>query len=586
MRSLAHRWSFIAFLLLAQCSDSAEDPKLVALRDAGAACKAALAEADYAGAAAGAQATLDQSSIAAADPALADQLRFCGALARTFDKLNESSTFIKKFAEAMTDLFQARQAPGAYGAQANTLESTILDNVLTAVLVPLITDLEGITADLATVASHGDFHWRAERLPVQIAGNELFDAAGAYDAGELEILRGLVGSVLGALYSLEGLDYRVNIAAVVEYAKLADSPLKHYEEHPVAAIFNAAAVLLGTAPSFLALKEKDGADWANKAGVAATDAVKALLDAAEAIKASQDDQATHVIEYKRDTGQDYFVVHLQFKKALSKALRVDLEKFNDTSIPLRDDALASINHVYESLRAGGGVRASVQDDLFPILALIGVVALKSGALDAVVDEGLDQIDPALAEKLRATLDYGEISQEHFLSLLITAVPVRMEVDLGRVYAQPSDLRTVLPAWFQPDPKAGGGFAMDAFTTATLVVEYECAANPLLTGTKRSFFCDAPTDQPHFADLVTSPPWKNQTSDNFGPSWEGAIAKDGVASRGPYVGFKDPTFGGALYIDYATSNVPAPGADKVAPATQSALNALLATMTEAALTVYQ
>lgn len=582
---LRTRWSVVAFLFLAQCSTTTEDPRLVALRKANQACKSSLSQAAYGEALASAAAALVDEGMLAADPKLADELRFCHALARSFDRLNESSTSIKEFIVAISDLFDGRK-PAPYQPQAAALESTILDNVLTSILTPLIADLEEISATYAAIDAHESFTWTIDRLPVQVAGSELFDAAGVYDKGEVEILRGVIGAVLGSLYALQGLDYRVNIGAIVEYAKLADSPLTRYAEHPVAGVFNAAAVLLGTAPSFLALKENDGVELAAKAGTVYTAAVKSLLDAAVIIKERQGDQRRHVIEYVRDADQDYFVVHLTFSNELSSALQVDLEKFNDTSIPLRDDVLRSINHVYESLNAGGGVRASVQEDIFPIMALIGVVALRSGALDAAIEDSLDQIDAELAAKLRATLDYSSLSQEHLLSLLITAVPVAMEVDLGRNFTQPANLRDVLPAWFQPDPAAGGGFAMSAFTEATFVIEYECADNPLLTGSKTSIFCTGPIDRPHFAAVGSALPWKNQSSDNFGPDWEGAIAADGVANRGPYVGFKDPTFGETLYVDYSTLGSSSPTGDTIAPATQAALNTLLATMTEAVLTVYQ
>lgn len=584
---LGTRFSVVLFLLLAQCSATAEDANLVALRKASNTCKTLLSQAAYQDAVSWAEVQLADTGMLAADPQLAGELRFCHALARSFDKLNESSTFIKQFVVAMSDLFEARQAGAPYQPQAMALESTILDNVLSAILVPLIADLEEISTTYADIAASESFTWKIDRLPVQIAGSELFDAAGTYDKGEVEILRGVVGAVLGSLYSLQALDYRVNIGAIIEYAKLADSPLRRYQEHPVAGVFNAAAVLLGTAPNFLALKGKDGAEFMHKAGATYTAAVKSLLDAAVLIKARQGDQGEHVIEYVRDGKQDYFVVHLTFNNELSSELQVDLEKFDDTSIPLRDDVLQSMTRVYDSLRAGGGVRAGVQTDVFPIMALVGVVALKSGALDAAIEESLDQIDAALAEKLRVTLDYSALSQEHLLSLLITAVPVAMEVDLGRAFAKPANLRDVLPAWFQPDPAPAGGFAMSAFTEATFVVEYECAANPLFTGSRVSIFCTGPVDQAHFAALGATQPWKNQaSSNNFGPAWGGQIAADGVANRGPYIGFKDPSFGGTLFVDYSTISVPSPTGDTIAPASQSALNTLLATMTEAVLTVYQ
>lgn len=580
------RWTLTGFLFLTQCADLAEDPKLVALRAANQACKDRLAQADYLGASDGAKKHLADVTMLAANRDLAEQLRFCQAYARTLYALDQSSTFIQKFTVAMSDLFKARPAQAPYRAQAAALESTILDNVVTVILEPLTSELETVDRTFAQVAEHSNFTWRIERLPVNIAGKELFDAGGLYDTGEVEIVRGLVGMVLGSLYTLQSLDYRVNIGAVVEYARLTDSPLKTYKDHPVAGIFNAAAVLLGTAPSFLALKPGDGKEWMAKAGAGYTSAVGSLLRASDFIKNREGAQDAHIVEYQRADDQDYFVLHLTFKKTLSPDFKIDLSKFNDTSIPLRDDVSRSMTRVRDSLQAGGGKRASVQDDLFPIMALVGVVALKSGALDASIDKALEEVDPELAAQLKATVDYGEISQEHFLSLLLTAVPVKMEIDMGRSFAQPAPLRDMLPAWFQPDANGDGSFAMSAFTEATFVVEYECAANPLF-GASKKIFCEGPADQTHFQDLGAVFPWKNQTaSDNFGPKWEGQIEKDLITSRGPYIGFKDPTFNSTLFMDYTTLNVAPPSSETFAPANQAAVNAMLNTLTEAVLTVYQ
>jgi hypothetical protein len=580
------RWAVAGFLFLTQCAEVGEDPKVVALRAAGSACKQSLTQADYLVAADRAAKSLADKSLISANRRLADELRFCQAYAKTLYALDRSSSFIQKFTVAMSDLFKARPAGAPYAPQATNLQSTILSNVITVVLAPLTTDLEEVAQVFDAVAANGDLTWTIDRLPVRIAGAEIFDAGGTYDTGEVAVLRGLVGVVLGALYSLQSLDYSVNIGAVVEYARLTDSPLAHYSEHPMAGIFNAAAVLLGTAPTFLALKS-DGKTWVGKAGKEYTASVSSLLTAATFIKGREDDQTAHILEYKRADGQDYFVVHLDFTKKLSPGFKVDLSKFDDTTIPLREDVLRSITRVRDSLAAGGGVRASVQEDVFPILALVGVVALKSGALDASIDKALTEVDPELASKLKATVAYGEISQEHFLSLLLTAVPAEMEVDLGRMFAQPANLRAVIPAWTQPATDLSASFAMAAFTAATLVVEYECGVNPLTQGTEKKLFCAGPTDQGHFQDLTAAFPWQNQTpADNFGPLWQGRIAADGITSRGPYIGFKDPTFGGVLFMDYTTTNVAPPGTESFAPANQAGVNAILNTLTEAVLTVYQ
>ena len=152
---------------------------------------------------------------------------------------------------------------------------------------------------------------------------------------------------------------------------------------------------------------------------------------------------------------------------------------------------------------------------------------------------------------------------------------------------------MFPAWTQPEANA----PITNYTEATLVYSYECAdgSDPIMTD---KYLCAAAADTGHFkpaSGLQYYPVyrttdstwvdgklmWKNFPSNNFGTKWDAQVPidADGIDTIIPYIGFKDASFGGLLYLDLSAIK-----SDKLVPtkngmelASLKTLDATLATI---------
>ena len=573
------------------CSSEPDiDPSVAAVRQSAQECREKLSEAEYSAARATARNRLEDADTARVPAQEVNPLRLCFVMAHSLRELDQSSTTWKTLAETLAGLLEGTleegQSPGQIEAtfQASATvgqqHSTLLNELLGAVVTPWETLLDENLKHLEIILATDDFDWTTDRLPVHLAGQELVDVGGRYGMSEIHMLYGMTRALRSTLHVLLSQDYSFNLSAIAAYAQLEteESPLKQYRDHPLAAVLNVYATVMGTSTRFLTLRE-DGAQRMAAAGQGYAAGLDALLAGIDALTERTGDSG-YLLEFKQENEEDYILVHADFSRDMAEGFQGELGKFGDVTIPLRENVLESLERVRAST-AGVGVRAHLQKDIFPIVSLLSVVALRSGLLDAVLSDMLGLLEPDVADDLSSTLEFGRQSQDHFLMLMLSAVPMDVELDLGIHYAHPIDLRDIAPGWFQPAPDENNRFYMEDFTTATMVYSYECDEDPLFSDVPTRFLCPkdaALSDRGHFEDLGTEP-WI-EVVDNFGATWEGRIDNDGIQSRFPYIGFKDPTMGGILYVADKSDASQDP-----VPATQEALNAALAETVATILDVY-
>lgn len=530
-------------LALVACQASPDTDMLTQrVRKAGEACKSALSVGQYDDARAAAREALDLPKTAALRDESVNHLRFCYTLANTLYQVNASSTHIQNIIVSLSNLSGGQAAP--YRPMRN-----IVADAIRSLLVPIEITLEENQKQIEMILQSNDFLWEIKQLPVKVGDIEIMQAGGHYDRGELLLLKGMGATLLGTLYMIESMNLEFDLAAFQAYASLADTPLDQIEARPLVAVMNASAVALSTSDNFLALDPANGKALVQKAGQTFAGGFDAILEASRAMAARKGDQRNHLVEYKKEGAQEYFVFHITFEQNPTNATLVDFKKFSGVSIPLREDVGTSMARIRDSFLGKPGVRASLQNDVFPVVALLAVVMLESGAIDAVIDQALKNISPQTAVQVKAWLDSAEKYDDFLFGALVSLVPVPVELDFGYAFQNPVSLRSIVLGWYQPDPDPNAPSAMAPFTQATFVLSYECEGgeNPLKKSPE-SFFCERAIDAEHFSNLGEQP-WKNNPlTNNFGANWPGRIAKDGYAYRSPYFGFKDPTFGKLLYLD--------------------------------------
>jgi hypothetical protein len=575
--------NIVALVLLAAmlpaCGDPPPDARIALTARAEASCRAHLEEGAYADAVQAARLVIDDANLLALDHPVTDQARFCFVMARSLRDLDETSTKVEEFISAVSGLVGRSGASPTDWATLFRTQTAGLDQILTALIEPVVFLLETNLEHLDAIAAADRLQWSIERLPVRVAQNELFDAGGNYDSGELRFMQSFTRFLLGTLYLLQGTSFSVNLPALTAYGNVPDSPLENYAEHPVASVLNLLAVMLGTDPNFLAVRGDEGKELIGRAGTTFTAGFDALLSSIAFMKerpAQADNHIFYVEEFERN---DHLVIAVEFKE--DPFASVDLHKFDHITIPLYNDILNGLARIRDSLAGKPDVMAHLQRDVFPVVAAVSVFVLGSGAIDAAIDDILSDLDPGLADEIRSTLEVVKLQQEYFMAALLTAVPMDVALDLSKLFREPVGIRAVMPAWIQPASPGTDVLSMAAFTEATFVISYECE-NPLWS-VPIQYLCEGPEDQGHFAEAGDEHalPWRNDPRfDNFGPRWAGAIPPDGIKSRFPYIGFKDPTFGGILYIDprriHPLMNLyPELEEDGLRPATQLILNATLA-----------
>ena len=581
----------MGLLVALGCSSEPEtpDPSLVTVREAAKECRTRLDQGDYGAARTVSRGVIHNVALATSvAPKEVHPVRFCYVLSHSLFEFDKSATAWKTLFEAIYDLVEGdlddiEQAAAGADLQAMATvhrQNQLINSLVEALIKPwreLLTD----NADhLSIILAADDFSWQTDRLPIRLAGDELMDMGGTYGLTEVHILYGMTRAMLSTLAMLQSQDYSFNLGAMLAYANVDDTPLNKFDAHPFAAISNFAATLLGTSPQFLTLRA-DGPARVAAAGdgyLAGLDAVLVGLEKLTERPVGTD----HILGYLHEDGQDHIILNATFSKEQGDGS--EPSRFADIKIPLGPEVLASMNRVRSNLAGEGRERAHLQQDIFPMAAVLFVTILRSGAFDAIIDDILGRLESDLARNLELTREFAETGQDFLLMLMLAAAPVAMELDLGVVFQDPVDGREILPAWFQPPPNEDETFNMEAFTTATFVYSYECDEDPLHADEPTRFLCpaDAPlTDREHFEDLHgNEAPWI-ATGDNFGDYWEGQIEADGVTSRFPYIGFKDPTMGGVLYIYEGQGD----SAGTAAPATQGSLNEAIARSVNKILAIY-
>lgn len=555
-------------------------------------CTQKLAAGQYAEAIIESGRVLKNTNLAAIQDNAIDQIRFCYTTAATLKDVNDLSLTLKALFDAAGQILNGALAPSESGwnlqsvlqnKRVETQAASLIGTALGTFINPVRSRLEENRTILEQIRKNPKFRYTLPMLPVKVTDQEIMDAGGVYDAATIDLLYGMTRAILSTFYMIESQDYGFNTSDVLNYALLSvdGHPISTFSDRPLNAVFNLAAVLLGTSPRFLSLDTEKGKKSMVDAGAGFGEGVSSLLSAVAKMKKRTGDQSQHMIEYKvkADGQDDAIIVHMKFKNLGIPG--IDAKKLENLQIPLRKDILSGLEHIRDNLKQVAGVRVNLQDDVFPIVALGATVLLGSGAFDALIHAALGGSDPKLAEQIQAGIGLITKNRDYLLGILVSLVPVIIELDLGYIFANPKGLREVMPAWIQPEKLAGaeGKDALKPFTTATLVYEFECrdGSNPLAMRPKEAYLCTEVTDTAHFAAAVTN----NVTMNNYGPLWEGRIEPDGIRAKTPYIGFKDPSFGGLLYLDWTqianeTLLPPEPGAP-MAKATQRTLNATIASI---------
>jgi hypothetical protein len=618
----------VAGCTLTACGTDEKDPNIVKAQAYAAECTKNLANGDYAAAQNAGENVIKQNALLALSDDdgggdARDQAVFCYTTSRTLYKINEITKNIQSQLGLVMDLVGGSGVSIAPQDLQKNLQKLALDYTqgrldpqaagaiglfLDAYLGPVQSLLEENEDLLRMIIKRKKFNWYAQQLPVKIADKELINAGGRYDMGEIYLIFGLTRAMLGTIYVVESQDYTISLAIANYALNVKVGPngqldpvagtnplLELFNGHIGRGITNAVAVLMSTSPSFLALDKTAGLDFMKKAGEGFADGFGSIGKSIVAMKGRPAaEQAKHIIEFKTEDDKNYFVMHMKFNNLIPL---VDLRKFDGISIPLSKDIIDSFDNLAKDFGGAQGVNTNLQRDIFPVIALVAVVIINSGAFQAIIDLAVESSDQSTKDMINQALGLVADNPDFILAALVGVVPITIEFDFGHIFKAPVGLREVFPAWVQPNVNVGNDAeSLAPFTTATIVYSYECAdgKDALADDT---FLCgkDNIQDGPHFHALDGSKyvywdpattsvtwvhplaKWENQPTNNFGTKWADQIPADEVPTGIPYFGWKDASFGDLVYLDVTpiNTNGAITAGNGLKKADQQSLNATIA-----------
>lgn len=530
---------------------------------------------------------IDSPKLTSQDSGWVDQGRFCFVMANSLAALGRFSVLLS---ELMPTLHSA--------GMKKSLNSCICQpfDPLSLVQDPLEENIE----QLEIIRSHKGFSWHIDRLPVKIASDELFDANGDYDSGEIEMLYGLNRIFLGGLYLLYSQNYSIAVAPLIEYLLVVDNnPILNFQTAPGKALSNLYAIILATSPVFLTLDDSLGAELMKRSREELSQGFDGLLKAVEFMAGRKGGSTSHLFVLSESMGKNSIQFNFLYAKPTPAQLGLDnIEirfegEITQTAFTLREDII------------GSGINSDLRRDLLPWLALLKALLVESGVFSALFESAISQTDSENQKAANLLLAEASNLYSWIDSLAAAEGGVDAELDLGAIFENPGDFREALPAWTQPLLSAGTPSTDPAYLTqfrdASLVFSYECA-NPLgpAAGQVATNFCDYEstiTDAAHFhpadgssvmiwdalaqsATASTTLVWANDIStSNLGPHWNANVPvdPDGIQALTPYIGFKDPTFGGMLFLNIDGIRTPELAGEPkgMRPANLRTLNAALA-----------
>ncbi len=583
----------VAFTTVA-CGEVVEvDPRIASVQSNVKSCSDQLAAGNYDAAIVAAdQVFKANNNYADLDHLVIDQLRFCRGMSRTFKSVDALTTSLANLLTMVLGLMGGDNplfapTPEEVAAFVNENPEVVMQalaemypnaNGIGGIVLGFFGDLEDTLRssreELKKVKLKNRFSYSIVSLPVKIAGQTLVDIGGDYDMGEIELLYGLSESIIAIFDLAHSIDYTVSgIGPTVSYALNsiddAETPLGRAINdgtHWVSAVSNLYAVLLGLNPSFLGLEPENGKNHMNQAGQSFSLAWDGLLKSVKHMKFNRKGpQERFLVEYVREDDKDFFIFHVQFKKGVVPIVEID--KLSDIKVPLSENIQTSMENLRDSF-AGSGKLASLQNDIFPMVALFTSVLLSSGAFQALIDLALASVDEGLAGQAQGLIDAFAGNTSLIEGLLQTAVPITVKFDFGKPFKEPKGLRDVLPGWFMP-PSESGTFSDTAMlpnlVTAEVILSYECSdgLNPL-KGETEELFCAEAADTGHFEPLVPfgAANWEDRkdalwvnypgmnnilTTGLVEDDWK-PVDADGIKSIIPALGFKDASMGGLIYLD--------------------------------------
>ncbi len=345
-----------------------------------------------------------------------------------------------------------------------------------------------------------DIDLEVTAAPVYLNAQPMLIYRGVFDGGDLHLFRGCLSFLVGLMDVLVTQDLRGDVFGLVNQVSGGGLSLD---------FAGLGALLVHLLDSegghFFDLNPDDGAaSFADARGRLSAVGAE-LLAAVDWMRHAPPDQRLQVSEVREGAPG-------AFSLLLANAATVDADGVvfeAPYTLDLTEATLAALKHTSDSIAGPAGSTPPVDFRTEFVLVLSAVLhpAFKLGIVDA------------FAGKL--PINVGGLNRRALEALLGQLLPLPVALDFGAFFdAGPVGLRFILPETVDGNPPH-------------LVAEWECPGDLDATGVPsagRGFLCG---DAAELVDVA---------------HFDGAMAADGLALRGPYLRFADPTLRGLLQVD--------------------------------------
>jgi hypothetical protein len=276
------------------------------------------------------------------------------------------------------------------------------------------------------------------------------------------------------------------------------------------------AYILNINRNFLALEPKMGQErWTTLAPQALKKAFESAHQMYQMMVAETDAQEDDVIEAVIEEGR---LLAIKIPKT------VGMEEKFETELPEEWEKIAQ--NIVNAIE--GKKRASWDEDIVPVLALVVVLLINSGALDQLIDSTISQLPETWQETAKNFLKPGVLTVD-FVRGIITSAIWGIELDLKTFFDNPVGFRKLLPAWSSEH---------------NFIMEWECLEEDREEQFLK-FVCSSDAkyfDIPHFLK------YKDTKLLGTGIDKIEVIERiDGMENPLPYMAFQSPSFNGLIYL---------------------------------------
>ncbi len=488
-----------------------------------------------------------------------------------FDAIVEIQENIQILLPILQMIQQAQQPQALTGINyiiRNFLESILIERMRNHLLCDELGDNYRICFD--EIEKDTTFVFKAESLPlvVDIGFGPILslDFGGVYNLGEAYFLEFIFSAVVGVAEILYTIDFNIDVFATFSFI-FNSGIMDMLNTNPLPAVLKILGTTLNANPNLLGFNGNTGDLLSSQTHL--KNAFQSLLESINDVK-SRPFETDTIFSIGKDPNTILFRFYNRLRKDVKSACTEEekAEKNICVKMKVSENIEIAVKNVLKSLEMSDSF-ISWANDIAPLIAIVFQVLIDSAIVLDLIDfiTALLQPDPEtqeLIDTIKSFISPGTVSADLIYGVLTSILGDVIQISPAKLYEEAKNnnfsLRRILPLWTayhdytQEYPKT-------VEEADTLWLEWECGtstvppydynkpATNVLDPNLLFLICSTDAvDTPHFFDTTVKVPKEVTVK---------SLLQDGIPSSIPYFYLIDPTFAGAVKINFYPLTEPLP-----------------------------